>query len=820
MVGIIQDARIGIRQIRRSPGFFSVTALLIAIGIAATTQIFTLVDTLFLRPLPVKDPQNLVQLFEQQPKRPASPFFEYGFYRDLALHSSTLFKIVGQMDTTRSLEHDGLADRVHDVAVTDNFFRDLGISPLFGRLLREGDNHIVVLSYAYWSHAFGRDPKVLGHPIRLQGHAYTIVGVAPKAFTGTTIDLSPDLWTLFADQQDFSRTPDPNLDHYIIEIIGRLRPGISTAPAQQEAVALWDRYMQQGELSSPESYSGLVRGTLEVHSIAHGVSPIRDQAKMTLMLLLAGTGMLLLIVCANVGGLLLSRAIAHERETAIRVALGANRAKLLRQCLIETLLLTFIGGSAGLLIAYAGMPVLMRWMPPAHGIGLDPGEIRALAISVPLDFKVAVFSFAMCGLTALLSAITPALKISRCDVNDALKSTMSDRRNVAFQSVLCSFEVMLCTTLLIFSGLMIRSLSNLRAISAGFDRERVAIFSIDPHVRGYDSEKTWQLRQRLLQGVRNLPGVEGAALAYRALMRGIGLGTSVVFPGQSGGVINTSINSVSPEYFDVMGIHFLAGRIFASSDAFEQGKLNKVVVNEAFVRKFLSGRSALGERFATGQRFIKPEYEIIGVVNDTKYRSLREIPPPIFYTYDFGPHAYPDTFILHVRTEGDPRTIIEPVRKLLRSIDPQVPLYQVGTLSQEVDRSLWQEQLLVALTSCYGIFSLLLSGIGIYGTLAYFVARRQREIGLRMALGAQPHHVIRLVTLRVIPLLGIGVLAGAALSTFMSAWVRNLLYAVRPFDIGSDLAAVLLLAAIGIGATAVPAYRAMRVDPSSTLRQE
>jgi hypothetical protein len=264
----------------------------------------------------------------------------------------------------------------------------------------------------------------------------------------------------------------------------------------------------------------------------------------------------------------------------------------------------------------------------------------------------------------------------------------------------------------------------------------------------------------------------------------------------------------------------LAGRNFASSDAVEQGKLNNVVVNEAFMRKFLNGHSALGQRFATGQRFAKPEYEIIGVVNDTKYRSLREIPPPIVYVYDFGPHAYPDTFILHVRTEGDPRTIIEPVRELLKSIDPQVPLYQVATLSQEVDRSLWQERLLVALTSCFGIFSLFLSGIGIYGILAYFVVRRQREIGLRMALGAHPYHVIRLIMQRVIPLLGIGILLGAALSSFMSALVRNLLYGVQPFDIGSDLTAILLVGLIVIGAITIPAFRAIHVDPSSTLRQE
>lgn len=324
-----------------------------------------------------------------------------------------------------------------------------------------------------------------------------------------------------------------------------------------------------------------------------------------------------------------------------------------------------------------------------------------------------------------------------------------------------------------------------------------------------------------MKGVRNLPGVEGTALADRALMRGVGLGNSVVFPGQRGsGIINTSVNSLTPEYFAVMGIHLLAGRTFGPSDMAEEGSVDKVVVNEAFVRKFLNGRNPLGEKFATGQQFVKAKYEIIGVVSDTKYRSLREVPPPIYYTFGFGPKSSGDPFVLHVRSRGDPHAIVKPVRQLLRAMDPELPLYQVATLSEEVDRSLWQERLLVALTSCFAAFALLLSAIGLYGILAYFVARRQREIGLRMALGASSHHIIWLVAHRVFPILGMGVLAGAALSWFASIWIRSLLYGVQPFDPLTSMAAMLLLTTIGIAGAAVPAFRAMRVDPSFSLRQE
>jgi predicted permease len=820
VVDFIQDFRYGLRQIRRSPGFFAVAALLLAIGTAASTQIFALVDALLLRPLPVSNPQNLVELFEQQAKRPADSYFDYRFYNRLAHSSSTLFDVIGQAETTRALEQGQHAERIHAVAVTEDFFRSLGAMPMLGRVIVPGDDHVVVLSYACWSQNFGRDPNVVGWRVRLQGHAYTVVGVTGRAFTGTTLDSSPDLWIPFLNQHDFERVPDPTLDHYVIEIIARLRPGVTERRAQQETAALWTRYLQEAEEGNPTGYSGLNRGELQVRSIAHGVSLMRSQSQGALVLLLGGTGLLLLMVCANVGGLLLSRATARERETAVRIALGASRWQVMRRWLVESSLLTVVGGAAGVALAYVSMPLLMHWMPPAHGTGFDPSEIRTLTLYVSLDLRVAAFALLICGVTAALCALAPAWRSSHSDINMALKSTITDRRTHLFQSVLCGFQIALCTTLLISAGLIIRSLANLRASDAGFDQDHVSVFSIDPHVRGYDHQRTWSLEQQLLNGVRALPGVEGAALADRALMRGIGLGNSVVFPGQSGGIINSSINSVTPDYFAVMGIRVLAGRNLSQSEITGDGRLEKVIVNEAFVRKFLNGRNPLGSQFDTGKRFEKPRYEIIGVVSDTKYRSLREVPPPIYYSFGFGLNAYPDAFVLHVRSHGDPHAIIQPVHRLLQSIDPELPLYQVATLSEEVDHSLWREHLLVALTSCFGAFALLLSAIGLYGILAHFVTRRQQEIGLRIALGADSQQVIWLVARRVLPMLAMGVFAGAALSWLVGQLVRSLLYGVQPFDLISEIPAILLLITIAIGGATVPTLRAVRLDPSSVLRNE
>jgi putative ABC transport system permease protein len=818
MVGFAEDFRYGIRQIRHSPGFFVVAALLLAVGVATSTQIFTLVDALFLRELPVNDPRSLVQLFEQQAKRPAEPYFDYSLYKQLAHDSSTLSNVVGQVETTRAMEQQGHVERIHAEAVTGNFFRDLGITPVLGRALFARDDHVVVLSHACWARSFGRDPNVIGRPVRLQGHVYTIVGVTQQAFTGTTLDSSPDLWMPFADLHDFERIPDPNLDHYVIEIIGRLRPGISARQAQRETAAFWDRHLREAEIGNPTGYSGLNRGELQVRSITYGVSPMRNQSTSGLMLLLVGTGLMLLMICANVSGLLLSRATARESETAIRIALGASRARIMRRWFVESLLLTVVGGVAGLSIAYAGMPLLMRWLPPAHGIGFDPGEVRPLDLYIAPDLRVAAFVFGILANAAALCALAPAWRSWGWEINIALKSTTSDRRTHVFQSLLCTFQVALCTTLLISAGQLTRSLANLFESNAGFDRDHVTVFSIDPHVRGYDSQRTWLLEQRLLDSVRGLPGVDGAGLAYRGLMRGIGLGSSVVFPGQTGGIINTSMNSVTPEYFGVMRIRLLEGRNFLRNEMAPDQQPQKVIVNSAFVRKFLDGRDPLGQQFDTGRRFQKPRYEIIGVVSDTKYRSLREIPPPIFYTDDFGPKAYPDSFILHVRSHGDPHAVIQPVRRLLNSIDPELPLYEVATLSEEVDRSLWQERLISALASFFGIFASLLAAVGLYGLLAYSVSRRQQEIGLRMALGADSWQVIRPLVRGLAPLLAIGFVVGAALSWSAGSFVRSLLYEVQVFDLAAEIPAIVLLLAIGILGAAVPALRAMRVDPSTALR--
>jgi predicted permease len=418
----------------------------------------------------------------------------------------------------------------------------------------------------------------------------------------------------------------------------------------------------------------------------------------------------------------------------------------------------------------------------------------------------------------------PAWRSSRRDLWTALKPTIGDSAHRRFQSALCAVQVALCTVLLVFAGLVTRTLSNLRAADKGIDPAHIAIFSIDPRIARYTSPQAFTLRKRLLEGAQSLPGVDAAAIANFPLMRGIGWGGWAIFPDRPPeGVLNTSRNMVTRDYFDTLSMHFISGRGFDLSLGSIDSRVRKpapVVVNQAFVRKFFPGRNPLGQVFAEGRQWVAPEFEVIGVVNDTKYRSMREVPPPVYYSEGPGPDAFPDSFVLHVRAHGDPRTLIPSIRQLLASIDPRIPLYEVATLTEEIDRSLWQERLLVALASCFGTFAIVLSAMGLYGILAYFVASRRREIGLRMALGAEPVHVGKLLAKQLMPTLIGGLAGGAALSLAAGTWVRGVLYDVGGVDARSVVTALAAVLAVAIVSAATPALRAIRVDPASTLRQE
>ena len=825
MASILWDLRYALRQIQRSPAFFLAATLLIAAGITVNTVVFSLIDAVMLRHLPVHDPERLVQLFEVHPRIPARSYFEYGLLRNLREHSTTLTDVVGQMEITAPITHGREVERIHPHRVTDDYFQSLGVSAALGRVFTADDCMPALLSDVYWKRSFGADPNVIGQTIRLYNRPFAIVGVAPPSFLGTVIDTSADLWIPMRSSFNFLDLPTIHVnDEYVnqsaTEIVARLRPGTTLAQAQAEATLFWSRYNEEANRRDPAEKPFRDEGRLEVRSIERGTSPFRERSSAALLLLLGGTGLLLIMVSANVGGLLLARGSAREKETAVMLAIGAGRSRVARLCFLEGLIPAISGGTLGTLAAYAALPLVAHWLPPAGGI-LNPTEIRVRTLSLQLDTRVLAFGFGICVLVAVLAGIAPVWRSSRQDLWSALKIGMGDRRHQRFQSALCALQVGLCTVLLVCAALAIRSLSTLRKADVGFDGNHIATFGVDV-LRGrpgYTKEQAESLQRRLIDGAAALPGVANAAVASFPLMRGIGRGAFAVFPDRPPeGRLNTSTNTVSAEYFATMGMRFVEGQGFDREAA--KLSLTPVVVNQAFAVHFFPGQNPIGKVFGVGRKWVAPQLQIIGVVNDTKYRSLREAPPPIYYTPDFGPKPEYSTFVLHVRTRGNPESVISAVRKLLASIDPRMPFYEVSTLAEDIDRSLWQDRMLSALGTTFSMFSAVLALAGLYGMLAYFVTAGRREFGLRLALGATPLDVGRLVAKHLIPAIAPGLVAGAVLSAAAGFWIRSFLYEIRPYDWQAIAFALRLISLVALLAGAIPAWRAAQTDPASSLREE
>jgi predicted permease len=796
---VVRHLVFAMRRFRRSPGFFLVAVVLIATGIATATTIFALVNAILLRPLPVRNPDNLVQLFQifASNLRPQG-YFSYELYRQLSDNASPLFDVAGQSETSVALDTGAGPERAYVQMVTDNFFSALGVDAVLGATTTSTEAPVAVLSEFGWQKYFRRDPNVLGRVVRLNGRPFQIIGVTPQGFNGINVDISPALRVSYRFVAQLNGPDDD-----FLEIIARLKAGIPRIDAEKRVTEIWK--------SLPEPMPGSFGNSrLELRSAKYGASYLRDQFRIALIVLMAGSGLLLMIVCANVGGLLLARSAAHAKETALCVALGASRTRIARECLTESFLLSLAGTAAGAGAVAATLPLLVRWMPELPLTGWD---LRTFAIDIKTsEFAVVGFVAFCCCATATLSGVVPAWNSSRRDLQLLLKQTTGDVGHHRLQSLLCAFQIAICMVLIVSAGLMERTLSNMHSLNLGFDAQNVVAFSIDPRLANYDSGQVWEFQQRLIREVQPMPGIEAAALAGMPLMRGIGIITTMAVPGETGQL--TNLNFVTADYFDVLKMRIVAGRKFAPSEMPDM-KPVPIVVNEEFVRRFLGARNPLGARLGRNG-----ENEIVGVVEDSYYRSLRETPPAIAYMMGFGPQRLPGAFVLYVRTRTSPSTVIEPLRKLMRSIDPAVPVYDASTLAAEVQRSLWRERLVVGLSRSFAGFALALSAIGLYGVLAYCVAQRKREIGIRLALGAPALDVTWTVFKRICAVLIVGIAAGLAIYAIAAHWLTALLFGVKFIDPLVLSGSLLLVLIMTVAAAGAPVYRALQIDPASTLKSE
>jgi predicted permease len=799
------DIRSSLRTLAHSPGFTLLAAALLAVGIGANAVIFGALDAILLRPLPARHPEQLVHVVLDIPRVGHRSAFSYAFYGSLLEHSQTLSIAFGQEDWQVVMERPAPAEEIRVDPVTPEFFDALNASASIGRTLTAADakesagNPPAVLSYGFWRRHFGGDRGAIGRAIELHGHDFVVVGVMPEEFHGISADTSPDVCVPLRAAQLLQQSDHPiPLGDRWVDISARLKPGVSLQRAQEEIRAMW--------LATAEGKQTPPSQPLILDSLEHGTSILRTRFSGALQLLIASVALLQLMVCANLAGLLVARGARRSGEMAIRLAIGATPGRLIRQMLAESAVLTVLGAAGGVGLAFLAAPMLVSALPPVRDLTTSR---LALAVDFAPNWRVLVYSVLVSAITALLFGMAPAWAAARTSVDSVLRGVRV-AGGWKGRQVLLVLQIALCTLLLAGAGLLVRSFRQLRDMDPGFASARVVSFTAEPSLSGVTLEQGRTLLRNLMDRVRELPGVEAVGAAGRPLMRGSGQKTTVVMPGQAAtpaDFLNASLNGATPGYFDAVGIRLVAGRTFRESDI---GRLPlPVVVNESFARRFFANQNPLGQIFGA-----KSDFQIAGVVTDAHYRSLREPIPPTF----FSPLAGVDYFALYVRTRLRPESLIQPVERTFAAVAPGLAFTEVHTLAEEVDDSAAPERLTAILASIFGILAALLAAVGLYGLLAYAVAQRQREIGIRMALGAQPQSIARLVGGQALVLVGIGVVLGLGGALVLAPMANALLYGVGPSDPWSMGAAALLVALVAGMAALVPAARAARVDPAVALR--
>src|SRR5215831_2046883 len=830
----LQDLRYGLRMLWKDKGFTAVALFSLALGIGANTAIFSLVDAVLIKTLPVKNPERLFSLERGDlPPSRSRPAFSRTFFEKAGMQHELLAGVCTFASNPRvNVALNGQPEIASAQRVSGGFFAVLGVNALLGRTITEEDDKVpgahpvVVISHHYWRRRFASDPAIVGKSISVNGHPFTIIGVTPPEFFGAIVGEAPDFWAPAMMTEQIS--PGYSIKNYfsnMAPVLARLKPEVSEQQARTLLTGLLrqtalDEVGIEIELWSPERQQELRQQSIALIPANRGFEvlgfpTVRTQFSGALRILMAVVGLILLIACANVANLSLARATARQKEIAVRLALGAGRFRLIRQLLTESLLLAASGGALGLALAWW----IIRFI-----LALMASRRTPVSLNVTLDARALMFTAAVSVLACILFGLAPAWRATAVDLTPALKDGSSSAdggaRLTAGKSLVV-LQVALSLSLLITAGLFVRSLGKLYTLDAGFKKENVLLVSTDPRMIGYQGKQVAAIYQSLLERFKTIPGVRSASVGGGLGLLGEGgRGKPIPIPhaqgrpAPPGEPLRPSVGTVTPEYFETVGMTILRGRDFTARD-FDRGSGQKaVIVNEAFARYYFGEADPIGQRF--GYNEAGDGHEIVGVVKDAKHSSLREPARPIWYGAGFGQGA--TTFQL--RTAADPTRIIAAVRQAAREIDSNLPLYNIKTLARQVDESLAQERLISALSSFFGLLSLLLAGIGLYGILAYAVSRRTREIGIRIALGAQPGAVLRMVLRQglILTLLGVGI--GLAASLGATRLLESQLFDVTPTDPVTFVVAPILLLTVALLACLVPARRATNVDPLIAIRQE
>jgi putative ABC transport system permease protein len=815
---LLQDLRYALRMLRRSPGFTTVAVLSLALGIGANTAIFSLLDAVLLKMLPIQKPEELEVIGLRG--RQGAATFSYPAFRHLRDHNEVFSGMFARTTVPVTVVTTGSSERATAELVSGSFFSTLGARPTLGRLFTNEDDRtplahpVAVLSYNFWQRSLGRDPNAVGKTIRIDNHPFNVVGVVQRGFFGVEVGSAPDIWVpMMMQPQIFSSQPGFDDPHWgWLDIVARRKPGIVEAKAQAGLDVTFQQMLQDTEIAS---FYGKTLESRDVHIElfpgGRGMSRLREQFESPLVILMAVVGIVLLIACANIANLLLARASARSKEIGVRLALGAGRIRLLRQLLTESLLLGLLGGALGLVFALWGTRLLLTFLP---------GGRVPLSLEIAPDARLLCFGFAISILTGILFGLVPALQATKSGVAPALKNERSTPaqglRRFGFGKLLVIAQVALSLMLLMGAGLFIRTLRNVKAIDTGVRVENVLLASMDPALNGYAPPQVKTFYQQLLERIKALPGVSSVGLAQAPLLSGNYSMVGMRVPGRPDPPRGRSIlvNDITPNFLETAGIPIVAGRDFRRDDTPTSPAV--AIVNEAAARYFFGNDNPVGKRAKIGRQ----DLEIVGVAKDSKYRSVREETPRIAFL-DFDQQQRPNSDrTLYVRTARDPIQMAAAVRHEVQALDKDLPLFNVKTFAGQRDESLAEERLIATLSGFFSGLALLLACIGLYGVMAYGVVRRTREIGIRMSLGAQRRRVLWMMFRETLLLVFAGIVIGIPAVLGVARLIRNQLFGVTPADAGTLTVATLILLGVALLAGYIPALRAARVDPMVALRYE
>ena len=853
MSTLLQDIRYALRMLLKSPGFTAVAVLTLALGIGANTAIFSVLDSVLLRSLPVSHPEELSLLTDPDShgqsfgseggERSLLAYSEFQYLHD---HNETFSKLfaadsqlpdvdmtVGNASASGGTQRETARVRL----VSGEYFEALGLQPAAGRFFTpeadrvRGGAPIAVISYAFWESRFALDPAVLGKSIQIRNNSFEVVGVTTPSFFGETVGAAPDLWipitmqdVIYPGRDLLSPSPEGLLNQHIwLQVMGRRKPGISNAQANASINVVFQHLIESllGSTMTAEERKGSLEWRIKVQPDSHGASALHEAFGEPLKFLMALVGLVLLIACANVANLLLARSAGRQKEFVLRLAMGADRFRLVRQLLTESLLLAIVGAGVGVVLAFWADAVLLRMV---GGAASGPAAIR---LSLQPDARILAFTALVTVLTVVLFGLFPSLHATRLDLSSRMKVTgsvsggESSNRRFPLNKSLVVAQVSFSLVLLIAAGLFVHSLAKLSRVNLGYNRENLLLFRINAAAGGYKGPAQTRLYQDLLARISAIPGLRGVAVSHNGLFSGSESADPVAVEGYTpkpGEESHSRIDLVGPGYFSTMGIPILLGREIGPQDA--ASGLRPVVVNETFAHQFFTNTNPIGKHIRDTYSGNPAECIVVGVAADAKYNSLREKTPPRLYGPLFHPWWEQAAAVYEVRTFADSASLSTTLRSAVQEVAPSLPPVSIRTMNGLVSDTLQTDLFIEQLSGFFGLLAVLLASVGLYGVMAYTVARRTRDIGIRMALGAAPSDVLWQVLRESLLLVAIGIAVGVPVALAGARLIRSLLFGLGFADPIVIFAAAALLAVVAALAGFLPAHRASRVDPMVALRYE